>query len=139
MLHRLNIELSDQTVFASRHLQPFRLFLSLANLGGLSVNRFDAKKVMKDVVLGATHGAADLHLPEQDGSACHLSLSVKLQDDVSGIKLLSLEPCLITPRPKSPADMKSCVAATVTKPPRNTSNPPRNQTSRHNKAPSNRG
>lgn len=55
---------SDKTVFASKHLQPFRLFLCLANLGGPNVNRFDAKKVIKDFVLGATHAAADWHLKD---------------------------------------------------------------------------
>lgn len=64
MPHRLNIKLSDKTVFASKHLQPFRLFLCLANLGGLNVNRFDAKKAIKDFVLGASHASADSHLKE---------------------------------------------------------------------------
>lgn len=43
------MKLANKKVFARRNLQPLGLFL--CPLGGLKVNRFDAKKAMKDFVL----------------------------------------------------------------------------------------
>lgn len=63
MASRLNIKLSDKSV-CKHHLQPWRVLLCRANLGGLNGNRFDAKKATKDFVLGATHASADSHVKE---------------------------------------------------------------------------